>query len=247
MSARTAASSGASSPAGAIPALADPDPSRPARSLRKVRSRRLLDTTKTELKAMAAPEPSGLRNPSAASSSAAALQANAQNRSPSMVRRYGGTARWPRAPPAGRRGPGSRRMHPSQLPCRCRSQGRPAAGCARGHDWRPFKLLSYLFVAVVSACGARDGRAIRSHGLQVGLVQCSACAVPCAGHQVPVDAVGDLDAAVAEPLGHVGDRDAPAQGGGAEAMAQRVRDELRRQAGLAGGAGEAMSSQTCTD
>src|SRR5215471_3929631 len=43
-------------------------------------------------------------------------------------------------------------------------------------------------------------------GVQVGLVQGGARAVPGAGHQVLVDAAGDLDAAVAEPLGHVGDR-----------------------------------------
>jgi hypothetical protein len=63
-------------------------------------------------------------------------------------------------------------------------------------------------------------------------------AVPGGGDEVAVDPVGDLDALVAEPAGDLGDRDTLGQGGGGVAVAQRVRDELRRRSRLLGGAGE---------
>src|SRR4051812_14136307 len=51
----------------------------------KRRSRRLLETTNTELNAMAAPAIIGLSSPAAAKGIAATLYANAQNRLPLMV------------------------------------------------------------------------------------------------------------------------------------------------------------------
>ena len=52
---------------------------------RKVRSRRLLETTNTELSAIAAPAMIGLSRPAAARGRAATLLAKAQNRLPLMV------------------------------------------------------------------------------------------------------------------------------------------------------------------
>ena len=43
--------------------------------------------------------------------------------------------------------------------------------------------------------------------LLVSVVQGGAGAIERAGHEVAVDLVGDLDALVAEPAGHLGDRD----------------------------------------
>src|SRR6266496_936943 len=56
--------------------------------------------------------------------------------------------------------------------------------------------------------------------LVVGVVECGAGAVERAGYEVAVDLVGDLDAAVAEPAGHLGDRGAFGQGGGGVELAQ---------------------------
>ena len=55
-----------------------------------------------------------------------------------------------------------------------------------------------------------------------------------------VDLVGDFDALVTKPAGHLGDRDAFGQRGRSVQMAQRVRDELRRQPGTGGGALEVL-------
>src|SRR6266508_5260014 len=63
--------------------------------------------------------------------------------------------------------------------------------------------------------------------LVVGVVECGAGAVERAGYEVAVDLVGDLDAAVAEPAGHLGDRGAFGQGGGGVEVAQCVGGELR--------------------
>src|SRR5260370_25800094 len=69
-----------------------------------------------------------------------------------------------------------------------------------------------------------------------GIVEDGAGALPGGWHKVTVDLVGDLDALVAEPAGHLGDRDALGQGGGGIEVAQGMRDELQRQAGPGCGA-----------
>jgi hypothetical protein len=63
----------------------------------------------------------------------------------------------------------------------------------------------------------------------MGSVEGGAGAVEGGGDEVAVDLVGDLDALVAEPAGDLGDRDTLGQRGGGVEVAQRVRDELRRQ------------------
>jgi hypothetical protein len=67
----------------------------------------------------------------------------------------------------------------------------------------------------------------------VGVVEGCAGAIPGAGYKVAVGLVRDLDAVAAEPAGDLGDRHALGSGG--VVVAQRVRDELRRQAGFLGG------------
>jgi hypothetical protein len=54
-----------------------------------------------------------------------------------------------------------------------------------------------------------------------GVVKDRAGAVPGGGHEVAVDLVGNLDALVPEPAGHLGDRDAVGQGGGGVEVPQR--------------------------
>ena len=55
-----------------------------------------------------------------------------------------------------------------------------------------------------------------------------------------VDLMGDLDALVPEPARDLGDRDTSGQGDGRVTVAQRVRDELRRQPGPCGGAAKVL-------
>ena len=68
----------------------------------------------------------------------------------------------------------------------------------------------------------------------VGGVKGGAGAVEGAWDKVAVGLVGDLNALMAEPARHLGDRDALRQRGGGVQVAQRVRDELRRQPRLGG-------------
>jgi len=56
--------------------------------------------------------------------------------------------------------------------------------------------------------------------LLVGVVEGGTGAIKGGGDEVAVDLVGDLDALVAEPAGHLGDRDAFGQGGGGVEVAQ---------------------------
>jgi hypothetical protein len=76
--------------------------------------------------------------------------------------------------------------------------------------------------------------------LTVSSVEEGASTVEGTGHEVTVDLVRDLDAFVAEPAGHLGDRDPLSQRGRCVQVAQRVRDELRRQPGPGGGTLEVL-------